>query len=26
MDAPDRYWPMIIEFINSTTGPEPAKT
>jgi pimeloyl-ACP methyl ester carboxylesterase len=25
-DAPDRYWPMIIEFINSTTGPELANT
>jgi pimeloyl-ACP methyl ester carboxylesterase len=25
-DAPDRYWPMITEFINGTTGPEPAKT
>ena len=22
MDAPDRYWPMIIEFIDSTTGRE----
>jgi pimeloyl-ACP methyl ester carboxylesterase len=21
-DAPDRYWPMIIQFINGTIGPE----
>jgi pimeloyl-ACP methyl ester carboxylesterase len=21
LDAPHRYWPMIIEFINRTTGP-----
>jgi hypothetical protein len=20
-DAPDRYWPLIIQFINSTIGP-----
>jgi pimeloyl-ACP methyl ester carboxylesterase len=25
-DAPDRYWPMIIEFISGTTGRELAKT
>ena len=25
-DAPDRYWPMIIDFINRATGPEPATT
>ena len=26
MDAPHRYWPMIIEFINSINGPELANT
>ena len=26
MDAPHRYWPMIIEFINSTTRPELTNT
>ena len=25
MDTPERYWPMIIEFIGSTTGPERIK-
>jgi pimeloyl-ACP methyl ester carboxylesterase len=25
MDAPERYWPMIIDFIDSTIGPERAK-
>jgi pimeloyl-ACP methyl ester carboxylesterase len=25
-DPPDRYWPMITEFITSTTGHEPAET
>ena len=26
LDAPDRYWPMIIEFIQDTTGPNVAET
>ena len=25
-DGPDRYWPIITEFITSTTGREPAET
>lgn len=26
LDAPERYWPIIIEFVGSTTGPESVET